>query len=246
MTAPILHYQASLSLHHSGDCHLLGIAADQTLYVEELYGDDDFLAQHVLRLDGALLCSIDEDDGRTEIVPFSLPDNVIRPQPAGRTRILDFTGARQRGWQETERIREVVLPLSIQDKMALVKRGVMSVPPPMILGIADSRVLAEALLDAPDSFVVCRRLQIAYTLPQPRFDSEHQQYDYDTQAVFVAHSFNPQQDDELNLDVVLSGIGGVSLHRPMDCLIAHDRLFVADGGEQQRRSAVHIWQLVRA
>ena len=34
-----------------------------------------------------------------------------------------------------------------------------------------------------------------------------------------------------------------ALNRPMDCLIAGDRLYVADGGENERLSAVHIFQI---
>src|SRR5690606_21763415 len=76
-----IDFQRTLTLDHDGDCSLLGMSADGTVYVEEIYGDG-WLAQHAFAADGTRVASIDEDEGRRDdLRPLALPPDILRPQP---------------------------------------------------------------------------------------------------------------------------------------------------------------------
>ncbi len=68
---------------------------------------------------------------------------MIKPQTGWHTMALNFAGPRHRGMRAPERTLDLVRPLSIQEKMALIDRFRLDVPPPLLLGIAESYVLAE-------------------------------------------------------------------------------------------------------
>lgn len=239
----MLNYLESILLQHNGDCRLLGVSPTLTLYVEEIFGDDDLLAQHALSLDGTLLHSVDESLNKTSaFIPLTLPPNVVRPSPVRQASSLNFSGPRQRGLREQERITDVVRALEVPTRVRLAQQ--INIPMPLILGVAESRVLAEALLIPPHTYLVCRRLRIAYALPEPQRDTDHQWYDYDTRTVYAAHLYNAAQDDvELPADEVFAGLPGVQLIRPMDCIVCHGHVFIADGGEANRLSQIHIWRI---
>ena len=110
-----------------------------------------------------------------------------------------------------------------------------------LLGIAESYVLAESEIIHPNLYFVCRRLRLAYVLTEPATDADGQPYDYDTQVIFVAHFHDC--DGELALADLLDDLTDVPLHRPMDCVLAGDKLYIADGGEEDRLSAIHVWKL---
>ena len=181
----------TLELAHNGDCYLLGMSPDNTIFVEEVYGPDDWLAQHAFTLDGQQLQSVDEDDGlRANLVPLTLPNDLIRPQSCHHTHRLNFSGSpRWRGLREYERVGDLMRPLSVPTRMTLGQR--FGIAPPMLLGITESRVLAEALMTPPDLYFVCRRIRIAYALSQPQFDADHQPFDYDSiprlSRSFISH-----------------------------------------------------------
>jgi hypothetical protein len=241
---PTLQYVTSLSLTHNGDCSLRGVAPDLTIYVEEVYSRDGWMAQSALRLDGTLVATVDEDYGNNTVVrSLPLPDDVIAPKTCWHTMSLNFSGARHRGIRSLEHVTDVAHPLSIEDRMMLSPR--LNVPPPMILGLAESFVLAEAMLVHPHLFLVCRRLRIVYALETEKTDEQNQPYDYDSLVLYVAHVYDRSQDVKPTLRESLAGLAGVQLWRPMDCLIAHDHLFVADGGEGEQVSRVHVWQVNR-
>lgn len=244
MSVPSLKHITSLSLQHSGDCGLLGVTADFTVYVEEVYGQEGWLAQHAVKLDGVLLASVDESSGAaSQIAPLPLPDDLVEPHRGWHTMGLNFTGPRHRGLRGPERLDDLVHPFSIQEKIALTKALGLDIAPPMLLGLAESYVLAEAVLRPPSLFVVCRRLRLAFALPEERVDADGEPYDYDTHILYVAHYYDTNAEQKPALSDILHEPHAGILHRPMDCLIYRDHLFVADGGSGEHKSAVRIWQI---
>jgi hypothetical protein len=237
------HYK-SITLRHHGDCSLLGISPNLTIYVEEIYGEDDQLTRYKLDIDGRLTVLIDDDEG---INDDALPINLARPAPIRHTTSLNFSIGRYQGMREQERIADLLQPLTIQEKMALVNHLKLAIMPPLLLGIAESTILAEALLTPPDQYLVCRRIRLAYALPQPRIDNYHQSYDYDTAVLYVAHLYDSHSDEEPLLHETITAsqllLPDVKLHRPMDCLIFDNHLLIADGGDETRTSHIHIWTI---
>lgn len=246
METPNLEYVTCLPLAHNGDCSLLGVAADLTVYAEEIYSEDGWIAQHALRLDGSALAQVDEDYGQnTAVKPIALPGDVTKPTTGWHTMALNFTGARHRGLRSLERVGELIYTVSIEDKMILTTR--INVPPPLILGLGESYVLAEAQLAAPHLFLVCRRLRVIYALETEQTDEQEQQpYDYDSQVLYAAHLYDRSQDVRPTLRESLAGLPGIQLRRPMDLLVAQDHIFVADGGEGERMSMAHVWRIKKS
>ena len=239
----MLDYHTTLELTHNGDCHLLGMSADGTLYVEELYGSEDWFARHAITLQGQWIHSADEEDGQNiDLVPFDLPQDLQRPTSPQYAHRLNFSGPRWRGLREAERIADLVRPFTIPTRMTLGQR--LGIAPPLLLGIAESRVLAEALLTPPDQVLVCRRVRIAYALETTEHDAEHQPYDYDTIPIFIAHPYHIMSGElDVEPDIAFAGLPGVDLLRPMDCLVANGYLCVADGGDDSQKSRIHIWKI---
>jgi hypothetical protein len=238
------HHQ-SLTLQHHGDCALLGVRPDLTLYAEEIYGEDDDLSRCALRLNGKFFDCVEEGAFGVHQV-LALSADLIDPRPVQHTHALNFSLGLQRGRREDERIAQVVHALTLQEKMAVTRYMGLNIMPPLMLGIVESVVLAEALWQAPSHYLVCRRFRFAYALTQPRTDTHGQQYDYDTLTMHVAY-IHPIGADEYPLDKLLEDSqtlwGNVKLYRPMDCLIYQDHLFVADGGDKTRLSTVHVWEI---
>lgn len=247
--APVTHV-TTLPLKHEGDCSLLGMTPDQALYVEEVYGENGWMAQHELHLDGTFARSVDEAsgvNGADDLRPLDLPPGIVRPKTGWHTMALNFAGPRHRGLRVPERILDVVRTLSIEEKMALIQKFKLDVIPPMLLGIAESYVLAEAELQRPNLYFVCRRLRLAVALPEERLDEDHQPYDYETRVIYLAHFYDCQLEPPLK--DILPDLTSVPLHRPMDCLLVNGQLCIADGGSsaasERRLSAIHLWQVER-
>lgn len=232
MTVPLLY---------EGDCKLLGVTDDGLIYIEELYGDDDWLAQHKISIDGEIIESIDELSGKNpNIILFKLPNTAILPTSKPCCERLNFTGARLRGIQRDEPIDEVVLPLSIEDKIELVDYMEWDISPMQIIGIAESVVLAHTQL--PDGLLmVCRRVRVAYRLTQ-LVDHNSIPYDYDSLDIYLLHEFDPSDDELPELVDCLNDMEDVVLLRPMDCLYHDGKLYVADGGEEDDSSAIHMFE----
>ncbi len=249
MKFPLISGATRLPLRHNGDCTLLGVtpseppdAADYTIYVEEIFGEDAKIAQHALAADGSLLASIDEDSGDdSELHPLDLPAGTIRTQSGWHTMALNFAGPRHRGLRVPERTLDLVRPLSVPEKMALVNQLQLDVLPPLLLGVAESYVLAETLISAPTLYFVCRRVRLAVALSEEHSDADGQPYDYDTLVFYLAHFY--ERDQEPEWSDILAQRAAVGLRRPMDCVLVKDRLFIADGGDDDHLSAVHVWQL---
>jgi hypothetical protein len=243
MRRPTLEHIATLPLRHTGDCNLVGVSPDLTVYVEEIYSADGWMAQHALTLDGSIVESVDEDfGGKTDLKPLLLPTNSQRPQTGWHTMRLNFSGPRHRGLRGPERTPDLVRPLTLPEKLLLIEHFHLPVESPQLMGLAESYVLAEAPLAIPDVFVVCRRVRLAIHLYEEQVDVDNQRYDYDTIVVYMAH-FYDRADDEPSLHESLVGLGAVRLRRPMDCLVAFDHLFIADGGTEDHPSVVHVWRI---
>lgn len=255
MSLPTLEHRISLPLKHRGDCSLLGVeavTADDgsetfTLYVEEIYGDEGWLAQHMLTLDGQLLASIDEAAGENDSVrPLKLPEGAATPKTGWHTMGLNFSGPRHRGLRGPEHVIDLVRSLALQDKLALIERLKLDVLPPALLGLAESYVLSEAQF-GPLQYFVCQRVRLALALPEERLDDDNLPYDYDTLVVYCAHFVDLAQANDLPLIDALEPPPGVNLRRPMDCLYFGDHLFLADGSapDDTQPSAVHVWRVIQ-
>jgi hypothetical protein len=241
------HHRKSFPLLHAGECALLGVDHDFTIYAEEIYDDVGYIAQTAIRFSGDKLAVVDEQDD-VSIVPLKVPETCIHSYSAWQTMMMNFAGARHRGLREADRVAELVQPLTIADKLALAKHIGNGIQLHQILGIAESYVLAEVRL-APTLYFVCRRLRIAYALPQLVEDEAGLGYDYDTQSIYLAHGLDLHDQTEPTLESLLTGLPEVKLFRPMDCILCRDHLFIADGGSMQtpdqpeRLSHIHVWQV---
>jgi hypothetical protein len=241
MDYPPLEYIRTHTLTHHGDCALLAATADLSIYVEEMYGEG-WLAQTAIAPDGSIIAAVDEDEGRSNgLQPLEIPENAIAPRSAWNTMALNFGGARHRGLRAAERIDELAHPLTITEKLALTTHLALKILPPHLLGLAESYVLAEAHIQA-GLYVVCRRFRIVHVLPAAMHDTDQQPYDYDTLPFFVAHFYQLKQSPEPTLIDFLAHFSPLP-HRPMDCLVVGDHIIVADGGDAQRTSAIHIWRM---
>ena len=242
MSLPAVRHLTTLPLKHAGDCNLLGVTPEGAIHAEEVYGKHGWVAQHELRRDGTFVRSVDEAEGRNgDLRPLDLPPQLITPKTCWKTMALNFAGARHRGLREPERIGELVRPLTIQEKMAAVQKLKLEIPATHLLGLAESYVLAESEVLRPNLYFVCRRIRLAYALAEPRTDGDGQLYDYDTKVIYAAH-FQDSAEESAFTDL-LSDLTDRPLHRPMDCLLVDDHLFIADGGEGERLSAIHVWVL---
>lgn len=241
---PQLEYIQTHSLKHSGDCCLLAVTSDQHIYAEEIYGAEGWLAQHHLSPDGSFVATIDEDDGRTKVEqPLPLPEDAAQPATGWHTMWLNFAGPRHRGIRSLERVDELVRPFTLQDKIHLSQHPALKMPPPMILGLAESYVLAEAKTVVPGVYFVCRRLRIAFVTGKTETDETGEPFDYDSRVIYVAHFAARSAALDESLVDQMQPLPGITPSRPMDCAIFGNQLYVADGGEADRVSAVHVWKI---
>ncbi len=239
-----LIYQNSISLMHREECGLLGVAPDLTMYVEAFY--EDAAVRAILLPDGTLHTEPRHSHNGSAALTgrYTPPPDAKKPTSSSKaTQPLNYTGARHRGLRELERISEAVRPISLPSKMALVDHLRLGVPPPHVLGVAESYVLSEAVI-APSVYVVCRRIRIAYALPQTHYDDEKQPYDYDTLTLHIAHLYDPiTQDDEISIEQAFSGLDGIIPHHPVDCVMQSGHLFILEGGTPQTDATMHIWRI---
>lgn len=234
---------ATHNLLYDGDCRLLGITADGFIYAEELYGDDDWLAQHRLSLEAGIIESVDEAWGNNQKMDIlALPENLIRPYPVNPSHPLNYSGARLRGIRSEERIDDLVQALDIKEKIEVIDYMEWDIDPMQLLGIAESVVLAQTAPIQETSFIVCRRLRLIYTLPQLLL-ADDGDYDYDALSLYLLHEYNPQDKESPSLLDCLDSLDDTLLLRPMDCLYHQSRIYIADGGEDEDVSAIHIFEL---
>ncbi len=246
------------ALHCNVSLALLGLDDAGRLAVEELYQtpecatdpDEDWIAQFLFDADGTLLTCYDEDCGRdTASEPLSLT-GFIAPPPVSPdvSHVFNYAGGRWRGLRETDRIPDVLQPLTIAEKLALTAR---SVPGP-ILGITESRVIAAARIDVDDAdhgswTLGCRRVRITYAVPLA-YDADGLPYDYDTYVLYVAQwadSRNSILPPPLLTEALTVDLIGV---KPTDVLYdaSRARLYVADSGDATQPAAIRIFQVESA
>ena len=209
----ILEHLATHDLLYAGDCKLLGVTDDGQIYVEELYGDDDWLAQHHIFTNEGIVKTVDEAEGNNLNITFlKLPEELIKPTTTPCCPNLQFSGARLRGMLADERIEKVVHPLSIQDKIELVDFMEWEITPLQIIGMTESVILSHTKV-SEKSLIVCRRVRIAYRLEKPEVT-----HDYDSLEIHILHEYHP---NDVMPEVVdcLNDIDDVVLLRPMDCLL---------------------------
>lgn len=251
MSLPCLSHPLSVSLRYTGDCSLLGVTSDLTVYVEESYTEYCWIAQHAIRPDGTIQQSADEQHGLRPGALLTLPADLTRPDARAAALRRNFTGPRLRGLREPERVTEMVRPLTVMDKLRLAETLRLTFPAPLLLGVAEDVVLAGARLTATTT-LLCRRVRLAYALPQPQRDTDGTPYDYDTLTYHTAQLHDQAVDDDdapppPGLTTALDAPGEPVL-RPLDCLVAHGHLFIADAGDEAagRVSRLHRWRLTQA
>lgn len=230
----------TIPLAHISECAIAGLYADGRIAVEEFY--DDWLARSLFSADGTLLMFSDEGAHENDSAPdFDLapfPAGLNPPPPIGRASVLSYEIGRWRGLRDDERIAEVLQTLSVAEKMALSPYKI----PGVIMGTAESYVLAEAVI-RPNLSLVCRRLRIAYALATPAYDANGAPYDYDTFVLHLAQWFDPATDSAANcapLDQPRPNVGAC----PMDAMYDGSRLYVVNGGDAERLSALHLYEVV--
>lgn len=240
-------HQWSLDLHYHEQTILLGMTPAPRLFVEEVYtemGVYDWFAQHDIDASGVIQRSVDEAGGKVAAQALTLPEDVIEPD----TQALDddFTGPRQHGLREAERLSEVVRPLSILSKQTLIEHFGLGIPAMMLFGLAEVHTLTRTRL--PDaSWLVCRRLRLAIALPEPRphpFDGLP--YDYETRLIYGAYHLT-DLDADFDPAALLTALDGVPLVRPMGALCVGEWLALVTGGDPdnpERKSQVHLWRMV--
>ncbi len=241
-----LTYLTALPLRYSGDCTLLGVSTDHQIYAEEIYGEHGWIAQHQIDMERGIIASVDEENGTRKIgEPLALPPDIIQPRSGWHTMKLNYAGPRQRGLREPERLLEMLRPISAADKIKVVRLLGLSLPPPLLLGIAESYVLSEACVLPPDVFFVCRRVRLATALDMVQYDEGGMPFDYDTLAIHTAHFYDRATEGEPALIDALTALPGARLRSPMDCIVHHDYLFVSDSarGDSQMPSQIHIWRI---
>lgn len=239
MTVKDLQHSHDISLRYRGDCALMGVTPAGDIYAEELY-DETWLAQYHITQSGDIAKSADEQSGQQALHPIELPPVAITPQSAPLNHPLNFRGLRQRGLRAEDRVSEWLQPLPIMQKMPLIERLGLNIPPPLLLGIAESIVTSQTAL-TDELHLVCRRLRLAHALPQPTTDANGLPYDYDTVTLHIAHTFAPQTSAAPALEECLGKFGGVALMRPLDCLHVNNRLIIADASSGKQNSRILVW-----
>lgn len=236
-----MRFLQNYPLDYAEDCRLLGIGQQGDLYVEEIYGDDWF-AQHHFAPDGRRIASIDEHYGRVDARSLSLPPTLITPSIRDLDDSWTFVGGRARGLRIEERISDLLQPLSIAERAYLSAQIHPSIAPGQWLGISARLPRAVAHV-APSLLLVCSKVQIAYALLSPAVDAHRMLYDYDTITLFLLQSYDVQVKEKPPVSVSLKEIDGQPLYRPLDCLVFNGRLYVADGGANDRKSAIRVWEI---
>ncbi|MBK8021451.1 MAG: hypothetical protein IPK19_08470 [Chloroflexi bacterium] len=253
---PDLEFIRTIPLKHAGDCSLLGVTPDQRIFAEEIHGSDGWLARHSLTWEGEWIASVDESNdalstcqpatsttGAAAHSALDLPEGTVTSASGWQTMWLNFAGPRHRGLRVLERIDAMVRPFSVQDRLRLSDHPALKLPPHLVLGLAESYVLRETPTAVLGVYFVCRRLRIAHLLPALAADDAGDPYDYDTRVLYVAHFAARNASLEDSIVDQMGPFPGITPSRPMDAVIVGDHLFVADGGEGERLSAVHIWRL---
>lgn len=230
----------TIELSHAGDCALLGVDREGCVYVEELYGEHDWLAQHKISLRQGLLASVDEQCGTVPLLaPLQLPELYCAPSRKTAFTHLNFSGARWRGLMVDERVNDMLRSISIAEKIALLDYLDWEIDPMRLLGIAESTVLACCAFSAGE-FLVCRRIRVAFRLLVARRDDHGLDFDYDSIEVHLLHRLPAHAPDLPDLSQCLTDL---DLCRPLDCMTLDGKLYIADGGDGSTKCALHVFEI---
>ena len=234
---PVSHV-TTLPLKHNGDCSLIGVTPDRIIYVEEVYGENGWVAQHALRFDGTSSSRLTSSDGdRRNCSHWPLP-----PQSSRQNRLAD-DGAQLRRAAASRDARAGTHARSGAHAEHRGEDGAHRAaparhPPPHAAGHRRQLRAGRSADRPPGTVFVCRRVRLAIALPEARLDDEGQPYDYETQVIYLAHFYDCER--------------GAALPRlprrpdrrpalPTDGLPADGRSSVhRRGGDAGRLSAIHV------
>jgi hypothetical protein len=228
-------------LLYADSCSFLGISPDQHIFVEEFYGENWF-AQHHLDADGQICASVDEQYGQQDADALDLPAGTLSAQMPPHDHPLNLPLLREWGMRAEDRVMEWVQPLTIAEKLALIALLSLNISPMQLLGLAESRVLAQADLNERQS-LICRRLRLLVALPQVRRHASGLPYDYETIPCSVLHLWDRQTQEPATLENILPALGGIPLIHTLDFLVYAGRLYLAQGGTSDQPNKVHCWQI---
>lgn len=229
-----------------GSPALLGIDAAGRVAVELLYGADSadcWLAQYVFSADGTPLDQRDEAYGHNpHFAPFDLADfSLDRPETAEAVQPLIFAGGRWRGLRETDRVPDVLHPLTVAEKIELTALGL----PDNLLGVVESQVLAMVAINM-DWLLLCRRVRLAYVTPYSR-DADGTPFDYDSCAVHFVQWLPRQADDAGSqpLPQLMRDSRAMFGAQPTDLLYnpQWQRLYLIDNGTPTEPALLHIFAI---
>ena len=238
---PILIYKSAIALPRSGQCALLGVASDGTIYTE-IYYDDTWVAWYGLRADGTILTTGDEEAGRNHQFKRPAVEMVAAPEAVPRSHPLNYAGARLRGSRQLERVDDLMYPLDVSTKIRLVEVFKLPMMPMQLLGLAESNVLSMATFPTGGLQLVCRRLRLAYALPTPQTDPDGKPYDYDTISIYLGHLYQPSRDEDL-ITTLFETLPGPALSQPTDVMVTATHVLIAVSSDDHQVCQVHIWDV---
>lgn len=241
--SPWLQHVTTFELDHAGDCQIIGVDDTGNIFVEEIYGGDDLLAQYQLCMSGGRVIAVDEGDcAEGESLPLALPHDIVRPSRTREFQHLDFAGARRRGLAASERVDDLTRRLTMMEKTELVDYLELDIDPGRVIGMAENRIISACRIDSAHC-IVCRRIRIACRLPKLRADSRGRAYDYESIPIYLLHPLADLAQELPDLESCLRWTLEADLYRPQDCMTWRGKLIVADGGDDDVPSALHIFDL---
>ena len=234
-----VNHLCTIPLQYTGICHILAVTDQQTIIVEEYYANH-FVAQHHIEPPDRFIITTDEKHGQSCLVPIPTPaGSAVPPTTNPIPKLEHRTGAPQHGIRADDRIDSLVYPLTMSDKIRLAEQVPVPAPPPMLIGLSESRVLSNLTLPN-DHRLICRHLRLAYALMTEKTLPSGQRINYNTVTI---HRLQFLPDDESFTPLTLTGLyTDEHLHRPTQCMRHGDRIYIADsGGDQPNR--VHIYHV---
>lgn len=221
--APTCHLSHRHTVRLSGmiDAAFIGVTAAQSVIMAGYDAQD---AAHYASV---------VDDG--QVNPITVVPEINTEPDAAAGQWWHRVGARWRGLRESDRLADLVEPLTIMQKMTLIEQLGLNIPPPLLMGIAESRVHS-AVMITPACVFVCRTVRLAVALPASQTDETGLIYDYDTIPLYLGHIDDPDNPTDL-VELVSRPM---VWRRPLECLVNAGHLFVLDVPEDGDSPAVHI------
>jgi len=215
----------TITLPHAGEVYFHGATAHHHAYIDMEYMDgkgEDWLMHLHINEQGNIVQMVDE--ARHGIDNWQPPQFLISHR-VPMYHPLAFSGARHHGMRELERVSDLAQPLSIGEKLAIIDWLELDVTPMQILGIASSKILAQADIDDETTWII-RRLSIAVALPDTQIAPDGLPMDYTSIPLYVIQP----DEDEMTLEDILDFMSPTLFVNPMDCIRVNDTLMVLDGG----------------